>query len=819
MAFAVAGGLHARAARNRAIFAPNKDRRAAATCGTRDSHYDRVRITLRDPKNSRTIPIARKSKNISNRILNYLGRDDYQPERVRELAKSMGVNRGDFPNFREEVKNLMREGRVVRGNTNCLMLPEAQDTIIGTFRANPRGFGFVIPSAPADRSDLFIPPGQTMEAMTGDTVVARITRRSRRDGENRDEGVIIEIRERGQSRFVGELVRVGRQWWLKPDGRTLQSPVLLGDVSATRARVGDQVVVELSEFPSGDRPPKGVVVEVLGRHGDPGIDTLSIIREFHFPEGFPEKVIEDARRAIREYDFEAEQARRDDLSELNIITIDPDEAKDYDDAISLTRKGKTFELGVHIADVCTLVRPGSALDKEAALRGNSIYLPRHVIPMLPEVLSNGLCSLQEGEYRLTKSVFIEYDSKGRRKAKRYANTMIRSAKRLTYGQATDIIEGKTKGFEPPVVELVKDMETLAQLIRKRRLQQGMVVLDLPGVELVFGEEDQVVDVEPEDTSFSHTLIEMFMVEANEAVAELMTDLDVPHLRRIHPEPPTDAQAKLGRFLRVLGKPLPEKMQRQDLNNLLDSVRGTDDAFAVNLAVLRSMAQAEYSPKRIGHFALASEHYSHFTSPIRRYPDLVLHRLLEAYLTGKLKRKADRASVPGDEELGEIARHCSFTERRAEDAERELHMIKILRLLEARLGEVEDGIVTGVTNMGIFVQLRKYQVDGLIRFDDLPDDWYDVDAKAGCVVGQMSGKRIAIGDRLKAQIAAVDVPGRELDLVLVELTGRSVGKGKKDKNQKGPSKARSKPVPKTTTRRPVRKKVKRTSRGGGRRGRR
>ncbi|NLX12216.1 MAG: RNB domain-containing ribonuclease, partial [Phycisphaerales bacterium] len=260
---------------------------------------------------------------------------------------------------------------------------------------------------------------------------------------------------------------------------------------------------------------------------------------------------------------------------------------------------------------------------------------------------------------------------------------------------------------------------------------------------------------------------MFMVEANEAVAELFTDLNVPHLRRIHPEPPADGRKKLSRLLRVLGRPIPGNLQREDMIRLLDSVRGTDDAFAVHFAVLRSMAQAEYSPKLIGHFALASRHYSHFTSPIRRYPDLTVHRLLDRYFKGKLKSKADRKSVPSMDMLTELGRACTFAEQRAEHAERELKMVKILRLLEKDIGAVEDGIVTGVTNVGLFVQLRTYQIEGLVRFADLPDDWWDIDARGGCVVGQMSGRRIAVGDRLKAQIARVNIASRELDLVLGE----------------------------------------------------
>lgn len=711
-------------------------------------------------------PTITEPTDLKGRILRHVSREDYRPERVRRLARSMGIEEKEYGEFRAAVKALMRAGRVVLGGRNCVMLPSAAGVLIGTFRGNPRGFGFVVPDSPTEHGDLFIPPGATGGAITGDTVEARITRRGKRGDASLVEGEIIRIIERGQSRFVGELIRRGEQWLMVPDGHALHAPVIVGDVQSTRARAGDQVVVELSEFPSATRAARGVIVQVLGRRADPGVDTLSIIHQYHLRHEMPPEVAQDARRAVREYSLEKELRRREDLRDRIVVTIDPDDAKDFDDAISIRRRSRgRYELGVHIADVSAFVRPDNPLDIEAYQRGNSVYFPGFVIPMLPEVLSNGLCSLQENQPRLTKSVFIEYDSRGNRLSKRYANTVIQSSKRLTYKQVTRILEGDTRGVASDVAALLKEMERLARLIQKRRLSAGMIVLDLPGVELVLDEKGETIDVVPEDTSFSHTIIEMFMVEANEAVAELFAHLGVPHLRRIHPEPPADAQAKLSAFLRVLGKPIPRHMQRADMIRLLDSVRGRPEAFAVNLAVLRSMAQAEYSPAMIGHFALASRHYCHFTSPIRRYPDLIVHRLLDRYLDGQLETPQGRSEAPNKDELAVIGAHCSFAERHAESAERELRLVKILRLLEKRVGDIEPGVVTGVANVGVYVQLNKYRVDGLVRFADLPDDWWDIDTRAGCVVGQRSRKRIAIGDAVTVQLAGVDLSARELDLIL------------------------------------------------------
>ena len=426
-----------------------------------------------------------------------------------------------------------------------------------------------------------------------------------------------------------------------------------------------------------------------------------------------------------------------------------------------------LELGVHIADVSHFVQPGGALDQEARARANSVYFPRLVIPMLPEVLSNGVCSLQEDEPRLTKSAFITYDAHGRRVATRFANTVIRSARRLTYRQATQILAGKTGGHSKKVVALLRRMEALARTIQGRRLADGMLVLDLPEVELVFDEEGRVTGVEPADTSFSHTIIEMFMVEANEVVAELLAGLRVPALRRVHPPPDQAAAGPLNRFLRALGLASVKDMSRKALQRLLDLVKGRPDSFAVNLAILRSLEQAAYEPSPVGHFALASEDYTHFTSPIRRYPDLTVHRLLESHLQGGFKKHRRHTDAPTLDECRELGVHCSRNERRAEAAERELKLVHILRLLEQHLGDEYEGIVTGVTNFGVFVQLPEYLVDGLLRFSDLADDWWEVDSEAGCVIGQRTRRRLKLGDRVRVIIASIDLANRELNLALAE----------------------------------------------------
>jgi ribonuclease R len=691
----------------------------------------------------------------------------------------MGLAEQEMGDFHAACKALMKTGRVVLGTRNALTLPPPSGRVVGTFRANPRGFGFVVPDEPNTHGDLFIPPGATGGAVTGDTVSARVLKRGKRRGEMIYDGRVVEVLKRGRSHFVGELQRQFGRWFVLPDGNALHVPIVISDAGAKGARPGDQVVVEITEYPADSYEARGVIVKVLGPRGAPGVDTLSIIEQHQLPDEFPEEVLEAARQSVRDYDPRRALRSRLDLRDRTIITIDPADARDFDDAISVDRRDDgSWELGVHIADVACFVTPRSPLDEEARSRANSVYLPDHVLPMLPEVLSNGLCSLQERQPRLTLSAFIEYDRNARVTGTRFARTVIRSTRRLAYEQATAILDGKSGRVSPRVVELLRNMDTLARLIRRRRIQNGMIVLELPEVEVVLDDDHRVVDVRPEDRSFSHTIIEMFMVEANEAVARFLHEAGVPALRRVHDEPSPASVEALRRFLRVLGHNLPENPRREDLQGLLDATAGKPGAFPVHFSILRSMQRAEYAPLPIGHYALASTCYTHFTSPIRRYPDLTIHRLIHRMLDRDAEHVDENGAegdgtlaspdgVPSFEELERLGRHCSTNERRAESAERELKLVLILRLLEQHVGDELEGTVTGVANVGVFVQLDRYLVDGLLSFEGLPDDWWEVDSRGGSVVGQRLGKRITIGDRLRVALSRVDTASRQVALTLAQ----------------------------------------------------
>lgn len=744
------------------------------------------------------------SKELEKKIIEEVSSEEYDPKKPRQLARSLDAHIDEnYPAFREALRALMDEGRVAIGASGTIILPTRRsgkggDEIEGTYRHNKRGFGFVIPSDPTSHEDLFIPEGSnTAGAMSSDIVRAKITSRSHRDGKMMLTGKILEVLTRKNKRFVGSLTRTGGLWFVVPDGNTYTDRIFTPDAATKYLKPGTKVVVEITTFPDGDESAQGVITEVLGAEGDKDVDLKTVIVGHNLPEDFPDEVKDQASSAVSGFNLEEASENRYDMTDEIICTIDPDDAKDYDDAISLKKTDDGYwELGVHIADVSYFVQTGTPLDVEAAERGNSTYFPGHVIPMLPEVLSNGICSLQEGVPRLCKSAFIVYDEFAKPIRSRFSNTVIKSRQRLRYKEAQAILDGlveiphpngarKVTDYDPEVISLLRDMDTLARRIQKRRNAAGQLVLTLPEVELVLDENGQVVDAVPEDTSFTHTLIEMFMVEANEAVARLLDSIGVPFLRRTHPEPDEKASERLKHFVTVAGYPMPEIVDRIAVQQLLERVKGKPEAFAINLAVLRSLTRAEYSPKNIGHFALASTHYAHFTSPIRRYADLTIHRLLDAYFEAarlsfkngpapRLKGKVHMENVPTMQDCEATGKHISMTERRSEAAERELRQVKILQLMTKHVGEEFTGVVTGITNFGLFIQLQAYLVDGLVRYEALLDDWWDVDEKAGMIRGQRTGQKIRIGDVVKVRVARVDMARRELDLSVLEVLTRGTG---------------------------------------------
>ncbi len=754
-----------------------------------------------------------------NRILDHLAHKNYVPIYMKEIARQLRVADEDGPAFGEAIRQLAIEERLEIGKDEKIRLPRLPEEVEGTIKITPRGFGFVKTQIIYREGDLFVPEGETKDAVSGDRVRMQVVRRGDRwargfgatPGGARDDifGRVLEVLERGQSRYAGTLVKRGREWLVEPDGRSIREPIVVRDPGAKNAKEGDKVVVDILLWPEEGALAEGVILEVLGEAGRPDVETQAVIATYMIREVFPDEATAQAReaavgfeRATHEAGATGKWTDREDLTGSFIFTIDPPDAKDFDDAISIKLSETTghWELGVHIADVAYFVTQESPLDEEARARATSVYLPRHTVPMLPETLSNGVCSLQEGVARFTLSAFITLDDEGKIVGQRLARTVIKSAKRLTYIEAQALIDGKQDlarqhaktdtAYTPELIDALQLSDKLAKVIRARREKAGMIHLDLPEVDLVFDDAGHVVDAIKEDDSFTHTLIEMFMVEANEAVARTFAGLDTPLLRRIHPDPTFGDIEEVRQFARLAKWRLPDEPTRKDLQALLEATRHSPAARAIHFSVLRCMSKAVYSPALIGHYALASEHYAHFTSPIRRYPDLLVHRVVHAYLDvtengtesggGKRRRAltrqlAEDPRVLDEAQLLELGRHASEREVAADAAEKDLRTFLVLQLLhEKHLGDEFDGTVTGIMPNGtVFVSIDRYLVDGAIPSRDMKGgdgrlDRWNRDQRSGRLIASRSGASIGLGDRIKVRIATVDLRGRQLNLEIAKF---------------------------------------------------
>ena len=699
---------------------------------------------------------------LKRQILQALSRRDYTPQPASRLAESLGAGGQTYPEFKEALEDLRQNGQVAIDARKNITLPAMPNRVIGTFRSNARGFGFIVPLEPNAYGDLYVAPTDTAGAMNNDVVVARALKRGMRDGQTRYSGVITEIIEHGGRRFVGTLQRNEETWYVLPEGKGFFKPILIEDAPSSGAKVNDKVVLEIVSYPHGNEPATGAIVEVIGKAGLYDSELYSIIAQYNLPTEFPDACREQAQQITERYAPDRTENRAD-LTGQTIVTIDPPDAKDFDDAISLSKTcDGHWRLGVHIADVSHFIPMDSPLDVEAKKRGNSIYLPLKVLPMLPEVLSNGICSLQPNQKRFAKSAWMVYDAEGKLLSTEFDNSVICSTARLTYEEVDRILKGHTAKHAPDIIALLKDMNKLSQAIEKRREKNGMLHLDLPETELIFDKAGRVIDAEPADTSYPHTMIEMFMVEANEAVASLLDRFNVPFMRRIHPDPDAFTSQNLGRFIKLCGLKVPKQLDRGAIQDLLAAVKGTPMEFALNMHVLRSMQRAEYSPLNIGHFALASKHYCHFTSPIRRYADLMIHRLLDCYIKGQLNKIGLAEALP-EAVLIEIGKQITYAEQQAANAESELKTVLILQMLSGRLGEELNCVVSGLTNFGVFVQCLKFGIEGMIEPGDLGLDEWKFDPKAQAVIGRYSGETVHLGQPMKVKISAVNLPGRQLFL--------------------------------------------------------
>jgi ribonuclease R len=703
-------------------------------------------------------------------LLNHIRSEDYRPAKPRVIAKQLGLPEARKPEVRKAIKRLAKRGLISYGSNHLVMPsahPRSAAEIIGVFQRTSGGFGFVKPRVtspgPVPQADVYIPARRTADASSGDLVRVRLRRGRRVGRQDKPRGEIVEVLERETHQFVGTYRPRGGMALVQVDGSVFSQPIPVGDPGAKNARDGDKVVIEMIRFPSHAYEGEAVIVEVLGPRGQPGVDTLSVIREYGLPEVFSEEVLESARAQAESFD-PTNLDSRTDLTSVTIVTIDPADARDFDDAISLEQLANgNWRLGVHIADVAYFVPEKSPLDQEARERGTSVYLPDRVIPMLPEIISNHLASLQPQRVRLAKTVFLELTPTGVRVDTEILRSAIKSDHRFNYEEVQDYLDNPgpwKEKLSADVFTLVGQMRELAMVLRRRRFEHGSLELLLPEIKLQLDDQGAVTGARVVEHTESHQIIEEFMLAANEAVAAQLSEQEVLFLRRIHAPPSPMKLHDLTVFVRELGVTCESLESRYEIKRILKEVAGRPEEQAVNYAVLRSMQKAVYGPESERHYALNKTHYCHFTSPIRRYPDLTVHRLLDQLAQGKRPRK-DMAALMA---LGE---HCSQREQRAADAERELVKVKLLNYLSQHIGMVMNAVITGVEDFGLFVQGVELPADGLIHVSSLQDDYYSYDAASRSLAGRRAGHRYRLGDLVKVEVFHVDVDRRELDFRIVD----------------------------------------------------
>jgi ribonuclease R len=709
---------------------------------------------------------------LESQILAAISRKAYQPLKPKALARKLGVPGSQYGRFRQALRELMRQGRAQLGKDQTIRQTEPHGTVTGIYRRTESGLGFVRPHIIDGHAgpEVLIRATDSLDASTGDEVLVKVTRKPSRPGVG-PAGEIMQVLERATRQFVGTYFVRDGQGYVRVDGTVFSHSIYVGDPGAKGAKPDDKVVFDMLRFPSLDDRGEGVITEVLGPRGQPGVDTLSVIRALGLPDAFPDDVLAEAREAAAEF-YEDELHGRKDFTEELTITIDPADAHDFDDAVSLTQdaKSKHYQLAVHIADVGHFAPPGSALDREARKRATSVYLPQRVLPMFPEIVSNGLASLQQGKVRYVKSALMEFTPQGQRTGTRFANGAIKVRKRFSYDQVSAFLQQEAstpQALAPDIQAMLLLMRDFAMVLRKRRLKRGALELVMPEAELEYDDKGRISGAHFAKHDISHQIIEEFMLAANEAVAEHFAELDAAFLRRIHPAPEETKLQEFAHFAHSLGYKIDRPGDRFALQRILEQSAGKPDVYAVHYALLRSLKKAVYSPEEEGHYALASENYCHFTSPIRRYPDLTVHRLLGQWL------RTGRAGS-NEAELAALGEHCSRMERRAETAERELIKVKLLDYLSTRLGLELEVIVTGVADYGFFGQAETLPVEGLVHISTLTDDYYYFDEATHSLTGQRSKRRYRLGDKVKVKVVRVDLQRRQLDLRVSE-------KGPKEKD--------------------------------------
>ena len=698
-------------------------------------------------------------------ILELMEQEFYVPMKEKELAVMLQVSKEDRDELNRIMNELLAEGKVsLTKKGKFIRAKHADDNLVGTFISHPKGFGFV--EIEGREEDLYIPEGFVNGAFHKDTV--RVALLSGKSGK-RQEAQVVEIIARGMKQIVGIFDKSNKNYgFVIPDNGKISNDIFVPTERSKGAVSGHKVVCEITDYGKENRKPEGKIVEILGHVNDPGVDIMSIVKGYELPVEFSEKILHLAQNVAKDVS-EADMAGRTDLRNVQMVTIDGEYAKDLDDAVSLTKEGDFYKLGVHIADVTNYVQENSALDWEAKTRGTSVYLVDRVIPMLPHTLSNVICSLNAGVDRLALSCLMTIDKKGEVVGHDIVESVIRVDRRMSYTSVKKILEDKDereiKEYEE-LVPMFQMMEELAALLREKRRKRGSIDFDFPETKIILDKQGHPVDIKPYDRNVATKIIEDFMLIANETVAQHFYWLELPFVYRTHDNPDPEKVEKLATFIRNFGYALKSKQDEvhpKELQKLLAKIEDTPEEALISRLTLRSMKQAKYTVDCTGHFGLACQYYCHFTSPIRRYPDLQIHRIIKEQLRGKLNEKRIEHY---QEILPEVAKHSSEMERRADEAERETDKLKKVEYMEERIGNIYEGVISSITAWGVYVELPN-TIEGMIHVSMLPGDYFYYDEASYEMVGQATDKRYKLGERIKIRVNGTDKIARTIDFVIPE----------------------------------------------------
>ncbi len=696
-------------------------------------------------------------------IYEFICDEFYVPMKIKEIAIMLNVPKEQRRELQEVLDELVCDGKIEVSAKGKYSKSEGK-YLTGIFTAHQRGFGFV--TVPGEDEDIFIPEAQVNGAMHLDTVQVAVTKGA--SSEKRREGSVVKILKRGMEQLVCYYEESKNYGFAVPDNPRFTQDIFIPKEHSMGAVRGHKVVVQITEYGKNGRKPEGKVVEILGHVNDPGTDIMSIVRGYDLPMEFPAKVLKQAERVPDEVS-EADMAGRMDLRDWQTVTIDGEDAKDLDDAITLTKENGKYTLGVHIADVTNYVQEHSALDVEALNRGTSVYLVDRVIPMLPHKLSNGICSLNAGENRLALSCIMTIDEKGNVVDHTIAETVIKVDRRMSYNSVKKILEDKDEAERAKYEELIpmfELMQELAGILRKKRMSRGSIDFDFPETKIILNEQGKPVDIKPYDRNVATKIIEDFMLIANETVAQDYFWQELPFVYRTHDNPDGEKIKKLATFINNFGYSIhigQDEVHPKELQKLLIKIEGTPEEALISRLTLRSMKQAKYTTVSTGHFGLATNYYCHFTSPIRRYPDLQIHRIIKDNLRGRMDAKK---IAHYEKILDDVASHSSKTERRAEEAERETDKLKKVEYMSERIGECFEGVISGVTEWGFYVELPN-TIEGLVHVTSLKDDYYHYDERSYELIGETTNHRYKLGQKVKVSVEATDKLLRTIDFCVVE----------------------------------------------------